>query len=153
MAAIERHTWLNAFSGMLDTAFQLSDEELFFTSQIVKRLLEALHVPERGTPSQVPAIVALEAESGLISEQINAVRSSGVPRLVRPVSVHDSAVTLEAWRQALLTMLIDAYPDLEPLEVAVATEILDELLTALGVPGRAALYFPDEVVRAHLSGA
>jgi hypothetical protein len=138
---------------MLDTAFQLSDEELFFTSQIVKRLLEALRVPERGVPAQIPAIVALEAESGVISEMINGVRSAGVPRMVRSVTPQDSAVTLEAWRQALLSMIVGAYPDLEPLEVAVATEILDELLSALGVPGRAALYFPDEVIRAHLSGA
>jgi hypothetical protein len=138
---------------MLDTAFQLTDEELFFTSQIVKRLLEALMIPERGQPAQIPAVVAVEAEAGILNEQINGARSAGVPRLARSVSQTDAVVNLEAWRQALLSLLTSAYPDLEPLEVAVATQILDELLVALGLPGRAALYFPDEVVRAHLSGA
>lgn len=153
VAEIERHTWLNSIVGMLDTAFQLTDEELFFTSQIVKRLLEALLIPERGQPAQIPAVVASEAESGVLSEQINGVRSAGVPRLIRAVTRQDAVVTLEAWRQALLSLLTGAYPDLEPLEIAVATQILDELLVALGLPDRAALYFPDEVVRAHLSGA
>jgi hypothetical protein len=153
VAEIERHTWLNSIVGLLDTAFQLTDEELFFTSQIVKRLLEALLIPERGQPAQVPAVVAVEAEAGVLSEQINGSRSAGVPRLGRVAKSSDTVVTLEAWRQALLSLITSAYPDLEPLEVAVATQILDELLVALGLPARAALYFPDEVVRAHLSGA
>jgi hypothetical protein len=153
VAEIERHTWLNSIVGMLDTTFQLTDEELFFTSQIVMRLLEALEIPERGEPSQIPAVVAVEAEAGVLSEQINGARSAGVPRLARAIGAADAVVTLEAWRQAILSLLTSAYPDLEPLEVAVATQILDELLVALGLPDRAALYFPDEVIRAHLSGA
>jgi hypothetical protein len=62
-------------------------------------------------------------------------------------------VTLEAWRQAILSLLNIAYPDLEPVEVVWATQTVDELLLGLGVPGRAAAFFPDEVVRAHKTGA
>lgn len=138
--------------GVLDTAFQLTDEEVFFTSEIIRKLLVALRIPERGRAEQLPALVAYEAESGLYSLQISEGRSSGVRR-PRLANHRDSVVTLEAWRQGLLGLITAAYPNLDPLEVTVASEVLDELLTGLGLPQRAALYVPDDVVRAHLQGA
>jgi hypothetical protein len=150
---IERHTWLNTIVGILDGAFALSEEELFFTTLIVRRLLEGLRIPERGEALVLPVAVVREANSGLFSTLLNSPRDAGLFREARGVEEGDTVVTLEAWRQAVLSLLNIAYPELEPVEVVWATQTVDELLLGLGVPGRAAAFFPDEVVRAHKTGA
>lgn len=149
---MQRHTWLNTIVGILDSSFYLTDEELFFTSDIVRRLLEALNIPERGRPSELPVAVALEASTHLYSMQISGGRQLGAGRPGRVTNSHDTVVTLEAWRQALMTLITTSY-DLDGLETLAVTKVLDDLLVALGVPGRAAAYMPDDVVRAHLDGA
>jgi hypothetical protein len=45
-------------------------------------------------------------------------------------------------------MLVTAYPDFQTEEKILAAKIFTELLVALGLPSRAAAYFPDDVVRA-----
>lgn len=152
-STIRRHTWVNTIVGILDGAFSLNDEERFFTQDIVRRLLEALRIPDRARPEQVPAAVALEAEAGLYSVQLYEPRDAGVVRHARVARPGDTVVTVEAWRQALVNLITDAYPRLDPLEVIAATKVFDDLLVALGVPTRAAAYFPDDVVRAHCQGA
>jgi hypothetical protein len=149
----ERHTWLNTILGTLDASFALSDEELYHSTIIVKRMLERLCIPERGDPDMLPSSLALEAEAGVFSAQLNGPRNAGVQRVVRGVTESDTVVTLEAWRQALLSLITTAYPDLEPTERLFVVQTIDELLLALGVPERAASFIPDTVVRAHLSGA
>lgn len=153
MAEIERHTWLNTILGILDGAFGLSDEELYFTTVIVRKLLEGLNIPERHPADILPIAVTQEAFAGVFSTQLHAPRNAGVQRIVRAVDETDTVVTLEAWRQAVMTLLLVSYPDLDPGERMWATSTIDDLLLALGVPARAAAFFPDEVVRAHASGA
>jgi hypothetical protein len=145
----ERHHWLNALVGTLDAAFRLTEDEQFFVLDIVSRLLDSLDIPFRGEPAQLPATVAQEAASGLYSEQLAAPRDSGLIRPVRPVNGSDMVVSVGAWRNALLGMLLTAYPGLEPVEKMVAAQVLDDLLAAVGVPDRRATFFPTEVVAAY----
>lgn len=145
----ERHHWLNTIVGLLDAAFRLTDEEQFFTFDIVARLLDSLDIPFRSEPDELPSAVLLEVSSSMFSVQLSSPRDSGLARPVRQVSHGDMVVSVEAWRNALLGLLTTAYPDLDPTERMVAAKVFDDLLVAIGVPHRAAVFFPDEVVRAY----
>lgn len=146
---IERHHWLNSLVGILDGAFHLSDMEQLQVIGYVRRLLTALRIPERGDPVVVPAAVALEAASGFYTVALNSPRESNLTRNVRGVSEDDMVVSVDAWRDALLGLITTAYPDLLPEEKLVAGAVLTDILLGLGVPQRAASFFPDAVVRAY----
>jgi hypothetical protein len=146
-----RHAWLNTIVGMLDAAFILTDEELFFTQQIVRELLIALRIPSRGAPINVPTPLAAELNGSFWSVQLTSPgRDNTMLRRPRATQPFDTTVTLEAWRNTMVTLLVSAYPDLTPLEQLAATKVFDDLLAALGVPARAARFVPVDVVRAHL---
>lgn len=145
----DRHHWLNALVGTLDSAFRLSDEEQFFVLDIVSNLLDALEIPYRADPEKLPSAVAHEISSGMFAQQLASPRSSGLIRPVRAVSTSDIVVSVEAWRTALLGMLLTAYPDLTPAERMMGAQVLDDLLVAVGVPDRLATFFPGEVVAAY----
>lgn len=145
----QRHHWLNTFVGILDGAFHLTDEEQFFCTDIINRLLAALRVPERGVPDELPSAVALEARSGLFTVQLTGPLTTRLRRPVRAASPDDQVVSPDAWAAAFTGMLTTAYPDLAPHERVVAQKVFLDVLDALGVPARAAAYFPDDVVRAH----
>lgn len=149
--AVQRHHWLNTIVGILDSAFYLSEVEQLQVIGYVRRLLEALHIPERSVPRVVPAPVALEAASKFYTVVLAGPRVSGIERRVRPVGSGDMVVSVEAWRDALLGLIQTAYPDLLPEEKVVAGTVLTEILLGLGVPQRAAAFFPEEVVRAYLA--
>ena len=76
----ERHHWLNTYVGVLDGAFWLSDEEQYFTSDIIVRLLDSLCIPERGNPKELSPPVALEVASGYYTVQLSSPRDSGLQR-------------------------------------------------------------------------
>jgi hypothetical protein len=148
---VPRHAWLNTLVGMLDSTFVLTEEELFFCQQIVRQLLDALHIPERGAPENVPTPLAAELTTSFWSVQLHAPgRDNPVLRNPRTTRPGDTVVTIEAWRNTLVGMLLAAYPDLDPTEYLAATQVFDDLLVALGVPSRAARFVPEDVVRAHL---
>jgi hypothetical protein len=148
---LERHHWLNTLVGMIDGAFHLTDEEQYFTIDIVRRLLDALGIPGRSVPRQIPAAVALEVAAGHYTEQIRSGRDAQLTRLVREATERDLVVSIEAWSQALVSLLLSAYPDLHPMERVVITKVFADLLAALGLPDRVATHFPDSVIRAYLS--
>jgi hypothetical protein len=150
---IERHTWLNTILGMLDNSFSLQEEELYQVTTAVRSMLEALGIPERGEPDVVSSALLLEAEGSTWSQVLHGPRNAGVPSYPRAVNGRDTTVTLEAWRQALLSMITSAYPSLDNDEILLAASTFDDILLSLGVPERVAYYIPNEVVRAHLSGA
>lgn len=145
----ERGHWLAAFTGVLDAAFRLSEEEQFYTLDILNQLFDKLGVPERGKPRALPSPVALEVACAHYSTQMTGPRSSAIPRAVRAVSGGDIVASVETWREAFFQMILTAYPDLEPLERVVTLKVLSDLLVAIGVPDRAAYHFPDEVIRAY----
>jgi len=147
---VERHHWLNTIVGILDQAFYLTDEEQFYVIDIVKRMLESLSIPERGEPVVIPNQLALEMSSSLYSTQLAGPRRSGVTRPIRATNHADMVVSLNAWVDSLLTMLTTAYPDLSPTERMVTAKVLSDLLDAIGVPDRAAAFFPDDVIRSAL---
>ena len=149
---IERHHWLNTVVGLLDAAFFLSDEEQYLITDIVNRLLISLRIPERSVATELPPAVALEFKSGFYSALIAGPRTSGRTRPVSFVSQDDIIVSVESWRQAFLDMLLISYPDLEPIERLVTAKALTEILVAIGVPSRAAAFYPDAVVRAYQEG-
>lgn len=138
---------------MLDNSFSLQEEELYQIAISLRGMLEALSIPDRGEPAVVSAPLLLEHEGGAWAQALHGPRDAGVPSYPRAASGRDTTVTLEAWRQALLSMITSAYPDLDDSEIMLAASTLDEVLLSLGVPERVAYYIPNEVVRAHLSGA
>ena len=144
---ITRANWINTIVGILNSAFILSEEEKYHVINITKRLLEALNIPERSTPEKLPAAVALEARSGFYSINLNQ-RSLLSSSDIRQVTANDIVVSVESWRDALMGLLVTAYPDLTFEEKIITAKILTEMLSALGLPERAAIFFPQEVVRA-----
>lgn len=138
---------------MLDNSFSLEEEELYQVAATLRHMLESLGIPDRGDPVVVSAALLLEHEGGAWAQSLHGPRDAGVPSYPRVANGRDTKVTLEAWRQALLSMITSAYPDLDDSEVMLAASVLDGVLLSLGVPERVAYYIPNEVVRAHLSGA
>lgn len=149
---IERHHWLNTIVGLLDAAFYLSDEEQYLITDIVNRLLISLRIPERSAALELPPAVALEYKSSFYSALLAGPRISGRDRPVNFVTQEDIIVSVESWRQAFLDMLLISYPNLEPIERLVTAKALTEILVAIGVPNRAAAFYPDAVVRAYQEG-
>jgi hypothetical protein len=139
---------LNTFVGVLDAAFWLSDVEQYNVTGILNRLLTSLRIPERGDPLELPPAIALEVESGFYTIGLAGPRDSNIERPVRAINQRDTMVSVETWRDALLGMLLTAYPNLEPTERLVTATVLDDMLAALGVPMRAASAYPDTVLRA-----
>ncbi|MCP4792030.1 MAG: hypothetical protein GY882_01640 [Actinomycetia bacterium] len=144
---IERHHWVNAFVGILDQAFYLTDAEQVCVIEIVDRMFTSLSVPQRGNPVDIPMSLALEAADGFYSRQLAGPRNSGVVRPVRHVVDGDMVVSVDAWCESLVGMVIVAYPDLTPAERLAAAKIVTDLLVAVGVPDRAANYYPADVLR------
>lgn len=147
-AGAQRHHWLNTFVGVLDTALHLTEEEQFLVSDILRSLLVTLRVPDRGVPQQLPAPVALEVECGYYSTVLAAQHHAGFVRPVIPAGGYLETVSVQAWRSALLGMLVVSYPDLDLPERLLASSTLDDMLAALGVPSRAAASLPTDVLRA-----
>jgi hypothetical protein len=145
----QRHHWLNTIVGILDAAFHLSEEEQFQVITVVRQVLEALRIPERGAAHSLPAPVALEIASAYYTVQLSHARNSGAVRPVRQAQAGDMVVSAEAWRDAIVGMISSAYPDLAPEERLFTAKVVADLLAALGVPYRAAAFFPDAVVRAY----
>lgn len=146
----ERHHWLNTLVGILDSAFHLTDEEQYYTISIVATLLESLEIPERGDPAELPPAVALEVTSSFYTVRLSSPRDAhNLVRPIREVTPGDVVVSIEAWVQALTGMVLVAYPDLDPLERVAAAKVFSDLLQSLGVPNRAASFFPEDVVQAY----
>jgi hypothetical protein len=143
----QRHDWLNAIVGTLDVAFHLTGDEQYLVSSIVAQLLDGLNIPDRGRPGTLPAAVAAEVSAGVYSQQLATPRDHAMTRAVRAAQGHDIVVSLETWREALLGMLLTAYPEIAGMERLLAMKILTELLAGIGVPNRAAAAFPDDLIR------
>jgi hypothetical protein len=144
---IERHHWINTIVGTLDQAFHLTDEEQFYAIDIINRLLASLDIPDRSLPEVLPTPIVLEMASAIYSTQLAGPRISGIIRPIRHSTTTDIVVSIEAWVEALLAMITTAYPDMTPNERFVSAKVLTDLLDAIGVPDRAALFYPDDVVR------
>jgi hypothetical protein len=149
MAQVERHHWLNTFLGILDAAFHLTDEEQAHVIVVLRDLLAAVRVPDRGEPVELPAALALEVTSNFFTVSLAGPRDNRTERPVRFADRTDLVVSLEAWRDALMGMLLVAYPDLLPVEKLLLSKYFTELLTGIGVPARAPEFLPSEVVNAH----
>lgn len=146
---VERHHWVNTYLGILDAAYRLSDEEQLYCSSMIVQLLDLLDIPGRGTPETLPAALSLEVEGGFYTITLFGPRDSGVRRPVRAADGADIAVSVEAWCQMLVQMLLSAYPELSPPDRMIAAKVFTDILTGIGVPNRAAAAFPEGLVRAY----
>lgn len=144
-----RHHWLNTLTGILDGAFYLTDEEQLPVTQILGRLIDDLRIPDRGVPATLPAPVALELSCNFYTVRLSGPQDADGYRPIRAVSDRDLVVDVETWTAALVGLFLTAYPDMAGLETVHATNVLEDLLIRLGVPQRAAAYFPEEVLRAY----
>ena len=143
----ERHDWINTIVGLLDQAFNLTDDEQVFAIGYVDKILDLVNIPDRGDPAELPVPVVLEVSAGIYTAQLASARENNLLRPVRPVRKGDVYVSVETWVEALLSMLTTAYPDMIPTERLLAAKALRDLLDAIGVPDRAASFLPDDVVR------
>lgn len=143
----ERHHWINTIVGLLDQAFNLTDDEQVFVIGYVDRMLEMLHIPDRADPATLPVPVVLEVSAQVYSSQLAAARESDFVRPVRLVRSGDVVVSTETWVEALLSLVVSAYPEMDPSERVIAAKCFRDLLDSLGVPDRAAAFLPDDVVR------
>jgi hypothetical protein len=140
--------WLNTIVGVLDSSFYLTLEEQYTCTKIVSTLLDRLNIPARGKPTVLPMPIVQEVYANYYSLALET-SSTGMTRNIRRVTENDCVTSLEAWRIALESMFIQAYPDLDSYERTLLAKILHDLLAAIGVPQRAASHFPDAVLRAH----
>lgn len=143
----ERHHWINTIVGLLDQAFNLTDDEQVFAIGFVDKLLDMLQVPDRGDPAALPIPVVLEVSAQVYTTQLSSTRELDVVRPVRAVQPGDVQVSTETWVEALLSLIMSAYPDLSPTERLLTAKSFRDLLDAIGVPDRAATFLPDDVVR------
>jgi hypothetical protein len=146
-AVPERHHWINTIVGLLDQAFNLTDDEQVFAIGFVDKIMSLVRIPDRGDPVELPVPVVLEVSAGIYTTQLSSARENGLLRPVRPVRKGDVYVSAETWVEALLSMLTVAYPDMDPTERLLAAKAFRDLLDAVGVPDRAAAFLPDDVVR------
>lgn len=149
-AEVGRHHWLNTYVGIIDSAFHLSDEELYGVTDIIRKLLIVLRVPERGRPAALPVPLAHEVDAAYYERALSA-RDHGPTPAARPMTDGEVGVTLEAWREALTGMLTDAYPALGPEARLTLVKVMGDLLASIGVPARAATFHPQLVINAHNS--
>lgn len=141
--AIRREHWATMLTGMLDSAFGLTDEEQLGVMAAVNHLLEFLDIPGRGDPVDVPVQLALEAQTGLYSARLG----SGAPRFPRHSSDGGYVLPVNTWRVAIQRLFQVAYPDIDPLETILMAKVINDLLAAIGLPDRAAVFTPDHVWR------
>ena len=149
----KRHDWLNTYVGLIDAAFLLTEEEQFQVIAIFKNLFTALRIPQRGVPLELPPALAMELTSGFYTIARTKPADTGRRRTPRAATQGDLVASVEAWRDVLLGMLLIAYPDMDAAERLTSAKVFEDVLTAIGVPRRAAMFLPDDVVRAHLSGS
>lgn len=145
----QRHHWVNTIVGVIDAAFVLDGKELFYCGKIVLQLVDALRIPDRGNPCDMPCALAAEVHTQFYGVQMHGTERNNELRIPRSVNDTDTVTSLESWRRYLCGIFLAAYPDLSTAERAATIKVLDDLLTALGVPARAARFIPDDVVRSH----
>jgi hypothetical protein len=143
----ERHHWINTIVGLVDQAFNLTDDEQVFAIGVVNKLLETLNVPDRADPLALPAPLVLEMSAQVYTTQLSSPRELGIVRQIRRTRTSDVYVSVETWVEALLGLIATAYPELDPSERMIAAKYFRSLLDAIGAPDRASSFIPDDVVR------
>ena len=145
---IKRHHWVNTIIGILDSVFILTEVEQFGAIDAVNKMLGKLNIPERGHAFLIPASVAMEAESSYYTINMDNYQNGSQSRTPRVIISGDAVVSLDSWRDMFMNMITTSYPDLLPEEKLLLSSMFNTLLLSLGIPERAATYFPDDVVRA-----
>lgn len=140
----QRHHFHNTLVGHLDAAFCLTPAEKFATQTAIRDLLDVLDIPGRGQPATLASPLVAEVTNNFWSVQLDS--DGPDPRTVDDT---DIVVSLDAWRNALASLITTAYPTLMPLERILLAKHLDDLLRHLGVPGRAARFIPELVIPHH----
>lgn len=143
----ERHHWINTIVGLLDQAFNLTDDEQVFAIGFVNKLLDFIQIPDRGDPVALPIPVVLEVSAQVYTTQLDSARGLDLVRPVRAVRQGDVQVSVETWVEALLSLVLTAYPEFSPAERLITAKSFRDLLDSIGVPDRAASFLPDDVVR------
>lgn len=145
---IKRYHWVNTVVGILDSVFYLTDVEMYHSIDSLNKILSKLQIPERGGSVMIPASVAIEAESSFYTRSINNLEGNNKFRIPRVNIENDMIVSIDSWRDMFVNMFIITYPNMLAEEKLLLSSFFNTLLLALGVPDRAASYFPDDVVRA-----
>jgi hypothetical protein len=146
----ERYHWLYTIVGLLDQAFHLDDADQLMVIETTNNLLDRLDIPGRSDPQAIPAPLALELTSSYYSRSINSARNTTFVYPSRVTNDSDIVVSVTAWCDMMLALLLTSYPDITPIERLVIVKVFSTVLDALGVPDRAASFYPDEILRVAL---
>lgn len=145
---VERTHWRNTIVGILDAAFLFDAGEHMACDRVVGDLLRILRIPERAPSGSVPLEVMQEAENRTYSLQMYERHHQG-SAVARATTAQDCVTSPDSWRASLMTLITSAYPDLSAEERLLAATCFQDLLAQIGVPQRAATYFPPGVLAAH----
>lgn len=141
----DRDQWVHTFMGIIDSAFELTDEEQLVTADTLRSLFSALRIPDRGSPREVPMPLLLEITSRFYTTYLrNTAKETDRPQ-PRAAGPGELLAPIEAWRSALANIIFLAYPDLSPEERLATDKILTDLLGALGVSRRRANFLPVDI--------
>lgn len=131
--------------GIIDSAFELTDQELLVAADALRSLFTALQIPDRGSPREVPMPLLLEITSRFYTTYLRETANGSTPPEPRAVTSGELIAPVEAWRSALANLIFLAYPDLSPEERLATDKILTDLLGALGVSRRRAKFLPVDI--------
>lgn len=149
MQRVKRHHWLNTIVGIIDSAFRLSPMEQMGTLDVVNKILKATRIPDRAVAQTLPAPLSFEIASGIFSNQLATARNLNQNYDSIPVGSGDMVISAEAWRDALVGLILTSYPDLTADEKLYINVGFTNLLESLGIPQRRAYFFPQTVITAY----
>jgi len=131
-----RSHWVATLAGILASVWPCSLAKQHQLVRSLHRLCEALGIPERGEPHQLPIEVVLETDRGFYSELLAAAAVAG------PGGEGEPAIPLEVWSAYLTDLIAVAYPDLTGEERVLADMTFLTLLRRLGADRTPPSYHP-----------
>ena len=142
---VERSHWLNTLLGIIDSVWILTPTEQVQSAKVLLSILDTLNIPDRGNPSAFPIQLALEVESGYYTILLAAEDESGYPRVPKVSQEDEYNFPIEVWTASLVSILVVAYPELEPVERVYASKCFMDLLDALNISNRNPTHVPSSV--------
>lgn len=141
--------WTNTFMGMLNLALGLSPEEEVFAGGILYKLLFSLDIFYDNIPDNIPVSVYFEAKYNTYTKQLISSRDNSALKSTHSKGDEITKVSLDAWAQAMLSMLYSTYPNISPVDRIKLILTVRELLASLGIPDRPTKALPPEVIAAY----
>lgn len=135
--------WVLTMVGILDSSYGLTAQEKDFCIAAFTSLFTDLGIPHREDPTELPVPVLHQVNHKVYTRRLLA------PGHDKGRAVYNLPVSVQAWTEALLRMILTSYR-LTPEETIHAAQRISRILDFIGVPDRQAAHYPDDVVRSAL---